>query len=100
MKDILIGFTVGLVCAFMIVISGCSTYSKTPIFPASQYTPLKKEHGLVLTEVGMPKWVSGKSQRWLETCDYYIDRKEGEPYVIFPDYVFEHCAQYGPVHTH
>jgi hypothetical protein len=43
------------------------------------------------------RWVSGKTRTWLETCDYIIDRKPGEPYVLFPDYIYTNCVQVGNV---
>lgn len=85
-----------IVC--VMILAACSTFKKEPIFPLSQYEPEKAGHGLVLTMVGTPRGLPGKQQAWLETCDYTIDRKPAEPYVLFPDYVFTNCVQYGPVH--
>src|SRR5687767_5974850 len=86
------------VLVVLVCLVGCSTYTKAPIFPGSQYTPNKVMHGFVVTTTGTPIWWSGERQTWIEQCDYTIDRKEGEPYVLFPTYIYENCKQYGSVH--
>lgn len=86
-------------CVVGLMLSGCQNrFIKEPIFPASQYAPNKPEHGLVLTTIGPMRLFPGKVQSWLEECDYTIARKEGEPYVLFPEYLYTNCKQYGPVH--
>jgi hypothetical protein len=81
--------------AILCLASACTSFLKEPVHPASQYD-IKPHHGLVLSQVGS-RWVSGKTRTWLETCDYIIDRKPGEPYVLFPDYIYTNCVQVGNV---
>jgi hypothetical protein len=92
--------TLGLAVAVMTIgLTGCQSFKKEPLFPLSQYEAEKPGHGLVMTMVGTPRYLPGKQQAWLEECDYKLERKAGEPYVLFPDYTFTNCKQVGAVHN-
>lgn len=91
---------IGLAGLFLILLAGCQSFTKEPVFPLSQYEPAKQGHGLVVNHAGPGRFFSGTEKIWLEECDYKIDRKEGEPFVVYPAYIYTNCKQQGAVQKH